>query len=57
MLRTESLPQVVRYHVNGLTGRRRLRGGQQLAQFQISTFHSNLPSAAGTFSPSFHDIT
>lgn len=56
-LGTEPLLQIVRHHVNGLTGRCRLRSGQQLAQFQISTLHGNLPSAAPPSSPSFRDIT
>lgn len=56
-LRAEPLLQIVRNHIDGLTRRGRLRGGQQLTQFQISTLHDTLPSAAATSSPSLRNIT
>lgn len=56
-LRTEPLLQVASHHVDGLTGRGRFRSGQQLAQFQISTLHSNLPSAVATSSPHLRNVT
>lgn len=56
-LRTEPLLQVAGHHIDGLTGRGRFRSGQQLAQFQISTLHSNLPSAVATSSPHLRNVT
>lgn len=56
-LRTEPLLQVAGHHVDGLTGQGRFRGGQQLAQFQISTLHSNLPSVAAPSSPHLRNVT
>ncbi len=56
-LRTEPLLQVMCHHVDRLTGRGRFRSGEQLTQFQVSTLHDNLLSAATPSSPTSHNLT